>query len=115
MLEKIKVALFFLVFLAGVIFFSFFPSQGFFVRLGVALVSVAVCLTLIWFSDFGRNLMVFFRESVREASKVFWPTRKETMQLVLVVFVFTVIVALYLFFVDKFLEWFLYDLILGWR
>ncbi|CUT17326.1 MULTISPECIES: preprotein translocase subunit SecE [Candidatus Ichthyocystis] len=115
MIEKIRVVLFFLVFSAGILFFSFFPTQTVITKVGVGVASVIVCGLLFYYSKLGQRLVVFSRESVREASKVFWPTRKETMQLVLVVFVFTVVVALYIFFVDKFLEWFLYDLILGWR
>ena len=44
-----------------------------------------------------------------------WPTRKETVNTTGVVFGFVVLMALFLFIVDKSLEWFLYDLLLSWR
>ena len=55
------------------------------------------------------------RESVREFQKVVWPTRKEAGQMTGYVFAFVVVMALFLWFTDKTLEWVLYDLILGWK
>ena len=42
-----------------------------------------------------------------------WPTRKETLQTAGAVFAFVVVMAVFLWIVDKALEWVLYDLILG--
>ncbi|NDH30496.1 MAG: preprotein translocase subunit SecE, partial [Betaproteobacteria bacterium] len=47
--------------------------------------------------------------------RVVWPDRKETVQMTLTVFGFVVIAALFLWIVDKSLEWILYGLILGWK
>jgi preprotein translocase subunit SecE len=47
--------------------------------------------------------------------KVAWPTRKESLQMTAYVFGFVVIMALFLWFTDKTLEWVFYDLILGWK
>ena len=55
------------------------------------------------------------RESLVEAKKVVWPTRKETLQTTGVVFAFVVVMAVFLWVSDKTLEWVLYDLILGWK
>jgi preprotein translocase subunit SecE len=46
---------------------------------------------------------------------VVWPSRKETLQTTGIVFAFVVIMAIFLFLVDKGLEWMLYDLLLGWK
>ena len=51
----------------------------------------------------------------REAKKVVWPSRKEAVQMTGYVFAFAVVMALFLWFTDKTLEWVLYDLILGWK
>ncbi len=61
------------------------------------------------------NPAQFIQQVRAETAKVVWPTRKETMQMTLYVFGFVVIMALFLWFTDKTLEWVLYDLILGWR
>ena len=63
----------------------------------------------------GRQFVAFARDAWREVKKVVWPTRKETLQMTAYVFAFVVIMALFLWFTDKTLEWVFYDLILGWR
>jgi preprotein translocase subunit SecE len=44
-----------------------------------------------------------------------WPTRKETIQTTGIVFLFVVVMAIFLFLVDKTVEWVLYDLLLRWK
>ena len=44
-----------------------------------------------------------------------WPTAKETFQTTGAVFVFVAVMALFLFLVDKAIEYGLYDLVLGWK
>ena len=75
------------------------------------LLAVAVFL---W-SDLGRGLIGFGRDSWREAQKVVWPTRKEAVQTTIFVFAFSVVLALFLWSADKTIEWVMYDLILGWK
>ena len=58
-----------------------------------------------WFTAPGKELFAFGEESWREAGKVSWPTRKETLQTTLVVFAFAVIMALFLFAIDTSLAW----------
>jgi preprotein translocase subunit SecE len=48
-------------------------------------------------------------------SRVVWPSRKETVNTTGIVFAFVVIMAVFLFIVDKALEWVLYDLLLQWK
>jgi preprotein translocase subunit SecE len=61
------------------------------------------------------NPLEFIQEVREEARKVTWPTGKETIQTTGVVFVFVTIMAIFLFLVDKSIEWGLYDLVLGWK
>jgi preprotein translocase subunit SecE len=48
----------------------------------------------------GQQALGFIGESVAEARKVVWPTRKETVQTTLVVFVLVVVMAAFLAVVD---------------
>ena len=66
-------------------------------------------------SGAGRALLSFAQDSEREMRKVVWPTRKETLQTTFFVFVFASLMSLFLWLVDKGLEWVLYSLLLGWR
>ena len=47
--------------------------------------------------------MAFAKDSVDEAKRVVWPTRKEAMQTTGIVFVFVVLMALFIFGVDTLL------------
>ncbi len=73
----------------------------------------AVVLGLL--SQSGKRFVGFSQDAVNETRKVVWPTRKETIQTTLIVFVFVFVMALFLWLADKALEWVLYDLILGWK
>lgn len=61
----------------------------------------------------GRRFVVFARESVAEAKKVVWPTKKETIQTTGVVFVFVLVMTLFLALVDYSLQELVYTVILG--
>jgi preprotein translocase subunit SecE len=48
---------------------------------------------------------LFVRQVRQEMSKVTWPSRRETIVSVIMVFVFSTIMALYFLVVDKILGW----------
>jgi preprotein translocase subunit SecE len=54
----------------------------------------------------------FIRETRQEASKVAWPSRKETMITTAMVFVMVILASLFLFFTDQIIAWVL-RLVLG--
>ena len=101
--------------LASIVAFYYLGKQDLWVRVGALLALMAAAIALFFTSESGKQLIAFGRDSVREAKKVVWPTRKEAMQMTGYVFAFVVVMALFLWLTDKTLEWVLYDLILGWR
>jgi preprotein translocase subunit SecE len=48
---------------------------------------------------------LFVRQVRQEMAKVTWPSRRETMVSVIVVFVFCILLGSYFLIVDKFLTW----------
>lgn len=54
----------------------------------------------------------FLRQVRQEVKKITWPTKKEVMQMTLVVIVFVAIAAVFFFCVDLFLAW-VVKLVLG--
>ena len=90
-------------------------KQDLWPRVLALLVVLAGSVALFLTSEWGRQLVGFSRESVRETKKVVWPTRKEAMQMTGYVIAFVFLMALFMFLADKTLEWVLYDLILGWK
>ncbi|EER59704.1 preprotein translocase, SecE subunit [Acidovorax delafieldii 2AN] len=101
--------------IASVVGFYLLGKQGVLIQWVALLVGLVAAASLFLVSESGRQLVAFARDAWREVKKVVWPTRKETLQMTAYVFAFVVIMALFLWFTDKTLEWVLYDLILGWR
>ena len=100
---------------AGIAGFYLLAKQGAAVQWAVLLVGLIAAVATFLVSESGRQFVAFAKDAWREVKKVVWPTRKETLQMTAYVFAFVVIMALFLWFTDKTLEWVLYDLILGWR
>ena len=69
--------------------------------LGGTVAGVAIALT----STQGKRLWAFIQGSRIEIRKVVWPTRQETTQTAIAVFVFTLIMALFFWALDSFLLW----------
>ena len=101
--------------LAGVLGFTFLTDQPTLARVGVLIGGLALAIAIAWFSQSGKRFLAYARESYEETKRVVWPSRKETVTTTGVVFGFVVIMAIFLFLVDKSLEWVLYDALLSWR
>jgi preprotein translocase subunit SecE len=99
----------------GVLGFSFLTEQPLLARIGILFGGVIAGVVIAWFSQPGKRFLGFSREAYDESRRVVWPSRKETLNTTGVVFAFVVVMAIFLFIVDKTLEWVLYDLLLGWR
>jgi len=114
-LDMLLVTLAVLSVLAGVLGFSLLSEQTLLNRLGILAGGLLAGILLAWFSLPGKRFLGFARESYDETRRVSWPPRKETVNTTGIVFAFVVIMAIFLFIVDKGLEWALYDLLLRWR
>jgi preprotein translocase subunit SecE len=115
MADKIKFALALLLLVAGLAGFYLLGEQAMIVRVLSVLAGVGAGAAVAWFTEPGQRFFGFSKESVAEAKKVAWPTRKETLQTTGIVFGFVVVMAIFLWLTDKSLEWVLYDLVLGWK
>lgn len=100
---------------AGVLGFTFLTDQPTLVRLGALVGGLVAGIVIAWFSEPGKRFIAYARESYQETKRVSWPSRKETVSTTGVVFGFVALMAIFLFIVDKSLEWILYDLLLSWR
>ena len=69
--------------------------------LAVAGIGVGVAAT----STQGKGLLSFMGAARTEVRKIVWPTRQETMQTTLMVFIIVVILSIFLWFVDMLLGW----------
>ena len=113
--DKAKIAAIAALVVASIAGFYLLNKQGPVVQWAALIVGLLVSAGVFLISEPGKRFVGFARDAWREVKKVVWPTRKETMQMTLYVFAFVVVMALFLWFTDKTLEWVLYDLSLGWR
>ena len=109
------VALAVLAAMAGVLGFTFLTEQPMLARVGVLIGGLVIAIVIAWFSYSGKRFLAYSRESYEETKRVVWPSRKETVVTTSIVFGFVVVMAIFLFLVDKSVEWLLYDLLLSWR
>ena len=100
---------------SAVVFFQVLSDEQFLIKFSVLALGILVSLFLILKSLPGKNFVGFFRDSVQEMKRVVWPTKKETFQTVLIVFVFVLLVSIFLWMADKTFEWLLYEMVLGWK
>lgn len=115
MVDKLKFLLAALAVIAGIAGFYLLGADAALLRDASFLAGLIVAVALIWTTAQGRQLAAFVRESIAEARKVVWPSRKETLQTTAMVFVFVLVMAIFLWLTDKTLEWVMIDLILGWK
>jgi preprotein translocase subunit SecE len=113
--DKAKLATAALLVIGAVVAFYALGQQDLWLRVAALLVLMIVAVATFFTSEPGKQLIAYGNDSVREVKKVVWPTRKEALQMTGYVFAFVVVMALFLWFCDKTLEWVLYDLILGWK
>ena len=113
--DRAKVALAVAAVVAGIVGYYLLAQQPAIARVGAVLAGLLVGAGLAYTATPGQRFFAFARDSWNETKRVVWPDRKETTQVTLIVFAFVVAMALFLWLVDKTLEFALYDLILGWK
>jgi preprotein translocase subunit SecE len=100
MADKIKLVLAFLLIVAGVVGFYALKDSAAVLRIMSVLAGVLSAAGVFWTTESGKRLFGFAQDSVAEAKRVVWPTRKETLQTTGVVVLFAVVLALFLWAVD---------------
>ena len=114
--DRVKLGLCVVVILAGIVGYSALESRlpGF-ARVAIFIGSLMLAALIAWTSEPGRRTVAFAHESYNEVRRVVWPTRKETMQMTGIVFAFVAIMGLFLWILDKVVEWALFSVLLGWK
>ncbi|MBI5008036.1 MAG: preprotein translocase subunit SecE [Nitrosomonadales bacterium] len=100
MADKIKLLVAILLVAAGVAGFYVLRDSALVLRVLSVLFGVMLAAGMFWMTASGKTFFGFTRDSVAEAKRVVWPTRKETMQTTGVVILFAIVMALFLWAVD---------------
>ncbi len=89
----------------GLYSYYYFIELSLPLRVLMVLGGLAAGVVLAMTSTQGRRLWAFIQGSRIELRKVVWPTKQETTQTAIAVFVFTLIMALFFWGLDSFLLW----------
>jgi len=104
-LDTVKLMLSVAVLIGGIVGYYYFEDESVLLRAAGIIVAVAVAVGIALATDRGRALWRFIQGSRVEVRKVIWPTRQETIQTTLTVFVFVLILAVFFWGLDFFLLW----------
>ncbi|MBA2492805.1 MAG: preprotein translocase subunit SecE [Gammaproteobacteria bacterium] len=111
-LDTAKLALAALLVTAGVIAFYWYAEQSTLYRVLGLLAVTGIAVAIAWSTAKGRSIASFLQDSRTEVRKMVWPSRAETMQTTLVVFLVVIIVGIFLWLLDMLLGW-LIQLVIG--
>jgi len=100
MVDKIKLVLSMLLVAAGIAGFYLLADKALVLRILVVIAGMVAAGVLFKTTPLGQQAFDFFGDSIAEAKRVVWPTRKETIQTTMVVFLLVVVVAAFLAVVD---------------
>jgi preprotein translocase subunit SecE len=104
-LDTVKLLLAAGVVLGGLFGYYWYPTWPLPVRVLLVLAGAIVGVGIGMTSTQGRRLWAFIQGSRIEIRKVVWPTRQETTQTAIAVFVFTLIMSIFFWGLDSFLLW----------
>lgn len=100
MADKIKLLVAFLLIVAGIAGYYYLHESMAVIKLASVLAGLLLAAAVAWTSESGKRFFVFGKDSIAEAKRVVWPTRKETLQTTGIVILFSIIMALFLWMVD---------------
>jgi preprotein translocase subunit SecE len=100
MKDNIKLVLSALLVIAGFAGFFLLADKALVLRILAIFAGIAAAVAVLWTTLQGQVLFGFIGDSIAEAKRVVWPTRKETIQTTIVVFILVSVVAAFLAVVD---------------
>ena len=98
--------------LVGLVGFYYFAQQSLLLRVVALLIIAGLASFIVYQTEVGKRTVDFFRDARTEVRKVVWPSRAETTQTTVTVFIIVVIVGIFLWLLDMFLSY-LFRLITG--
>ena len=105
MVDKLKIAVAVALLMAGIAAFYYWDQSPLIARVGAVIAGMVASVVVFWTTTPGKEFFAYAQESIEEAKRVVWPTRKETVQTTLVVFAFVFVMAIFLWMVDAGLLW----------
>ena len=103
LLDTLKLLGSVLILLVGIVSYYYLIQVSILFRVLMVLASVIVALVIFFQTLRGKTLWEFFQGSRVEIKKVIWPTKQETFQTTLTVFMFVLIMGIFFWLLDSLL------------
>lgn len=103
--DTVKMVFALMLLTGGMAGYYYFEDQAFLYRVLGLLAMVLLALGVVYTTATGQRAWGFIRESRVELRKMVWPTRGETVQTTLAVFVMVLVVGIFLWLLDMLLGW----------
>jgi preprotein translocase subunit SecE len=103
--DKVKLAVAILIVIAGVAGYYLLADQATWLRWLPVIGSLALAGVVVAFSRYGSEFRRFVELARIELRKIVWPTRQETLQTTLVVFLFVAVAGVFFWALDLVLAW----------
>ena len=110
--DTVKLAAAAVMVIVGLVGFYYFADQSLLTRVIALLIIAGLAAFVVYQTDLGKRTVDFFKDARTEVRKVVWPSRAETTQTTLTVFIIVIIVGIFLWLFDMLLS-FLFRLITG--
>ena len=103
--DKAKVVVAALLVAGGITGYYLLSTQPAWMRWICVVAGLLLAALVVAMSAYGRSLKQFFLDSRVELRKIVWPTRQETLQVTLAVFIFVIVAGVFFWLVDLGLAW----------
>ena len=98
--DTIKLIVAAVVLVGGVVGYYYYEDESLLLRVAGVLVALSIAAVIAFQSAQGQSFWRFAQSSRGELRKVIWPTRQETVQTTLTVFVFVLILGVFFWLLD---------------
>ena len=104
-MDTVKMVLSLLVLIGSIVGYYVFDDAHPVVRVLGVVAGAVVSMFILYQTSVGRGWFQYLSLAKREVRQVVWPTRPETVQMTLIVFVVVILVGIFLWLVDMFFLW----------
>ncbi|MDG6774932.1 preprotein translocase subunit SecE [Thiomicrorhabdus sp. ZW0627] len=104
-LDTVKLLLAVAVLVGSLVGYYVYQEAHAVVRVLGVIAGVAISAFILYQTAMGRNWFNYLGHAKREVRQVVWPTRQETVQMTLIVFVVVIIMGIFFWLVDMFFLW----------
>jgi preprotein translocase subunit SecE len=104
-LDTAKMVLSLLVLVGSIVGYYIFQEMHPVVRVLGVVAGAAIAIFILYQTTVGKSWFHYLSLAKREVRQVVWPTRPETVQMTLIVFVVVILMGIFLWLVDMFFLW----------